>query len=207
MTYWYISRVNHCSQILPHTTIELVHKILKLLKGVRRQNWNLDLWIKLKSADLMLGNSNTTAVTGCSNNTLNAVKPNQPLINLKLFYFLCVIVVVNITFYAEQTIHLIVKVAESFSSMFIINCSVSPQNNQMGSKQRFVGLQDVLEDVKLLRWRRLQDVLETNKCLTCLKDVLDDVKLSRWQCLQDISWRHLEDIMETKKIPTVSNKS
>ena len=77
----------------------------------------------------------------------------------------------------------------------------------MGSKQTFVGLQDVLEDVKLLLWRRLQDVLETNKCLTCLKDVLDDVKLSRWQCLQDISWRHLEDIMETKKIPTVSNKS
>ena len=35
------------------------------------------------------------------------------------------------------------------------------------TQQTFVGLQDVLEDGKLLRWRRLQDVLKT-----CLEHVL-----------------------------------
>ena len=41
-------------------------------------------------------------------------------------------------------------------------------------------LEDVLEDEKLLRWRRLEDM--------------------SWRCLEDMSWRRLEDIMETSKI-------
>ena len=53
---------------------------------------------------------------------------------------------------------------------------------------------DVLEDVKLLRWRRLQDMSS--------RHVL--------RCLEDMPWRPLEDIMETKQYLlgiSVSNKS
>ena len=46
-------------------------------------------------------------------------------------------------------------------------------------------LEDVLEDEKLLRWRRLLDVLKT-----CLEDVLKT-------CLEDILKKCLEDIFKT----------
>ena len=39
------------------------------------------------------------------------------------------------------------------------------RNNFSSSKTSLRRLKDVLEDVKLLCWRRLQDVLKTNKCL------------------------------------------
>ena len=38
------------------------------------------------------------------------------------------------------------------------------------SSRRF---QDVLEDVKLLRWRRVKDVFKTNKCLLGIFSILD----------------------------------
>ena len=54
-------------------------------------------------------------------------------------------------------------------------------------------LEDVLEDKKLLRWRRLEDVLKT--CLedvlkTCLEDVLKT-------CLEDVLKTCLEDVLKT----------
>ena len=50
--------------------------------------------------------------------------------------------------------------------------------------------QGVLEDEKLLRWRRLEDM--------------------SWRYPQDMSWRHLEDVSETNKMflgISVSSKS
>ena len=54
-------------------------------------------------------------------------------------------------------------------------------------------LEDVLEDEKLLRWRRLEDVLKT--CLedvlkTCLEDVLKT-------CLEDVLKTYPEDVFKT----------
>ena len=46
-------------------------------------------------------------------------------------------------------------------------------------------LEDVLEDEKLLRWRRLEDVLKT-----CLEDVLKT-------CLKDVWKTYLEDVFKT----------
>ena len=63
-------------------------------------------------------------------------------------------------------------------------------------------LEDVLEDEKLLRWRRLEDVLKT-----CLEDVLKT-------CLEDVLKTYLEDVFKTSRRQTkfllvisVSNKS
>ena len=51
-------------------------------------------------------------------------------------------------------------------------------------------LQHVLEDEKLLRWRRLEDMSWRR-----LKDM-------SWSRLEDISWRRLEDVSEANKIFT-----
>ena len=63
-------------------------------------------------------------------------------------------------------------------------------------------LEDVLEDQKLLRWRRLEDVLKT-----CIEDVLK-------VCLEDVLKTCLEDVLKTLWRQTkfllgifVSNKS
>ena len=72
------------------------------------------------------------------------------------------------------------------------------RNNFSSSKTSWGRLEDVLEDEKLLRWRRPQDVLKI--CLedvmkTCLEDALKT-------CLEDISWRRLEDVSKAKKFFT-----
>ena len=57
-------------------------------------------------------------------------------------------------------------------------------------------LQDVMEDEKLLHWRRLRDMSRRR-----LEDMywrrLEDIS---WRCPEDMSWWRLEDIMETNKI-------
>ena len=72
------------------------------------------------------------------------------------------------------------------------------------AQQKFVGLQDVLktsyEDVLKKSWRRFQD----------LSHVLEDQKLLRWRRLQDMSWRRLQDVQSQIKfllVISVSNKS
>ena len=65
-------------------------------------------------------------------------------------------------------------------------------NNFTSSKTSSRRLQHVLEDEKLLRWRRLQDVFKT-----CLEDVL-----MTWRRLEDISWRRLQDVLEANKMFT-----
>ena len=62
-------------------------------------------------------------------------------------------------------------------------------------------LDDVLEDVKLLRWRRLEDVLKTyiqDVLKTCIEDVLrtyiaDVLKT----CIEDVLKTCLEDVLKT----------
>ena len=69
------------------------------------------------------------------------------------------------------------------------------------SNLKNIELEDVLEDEKLLHWRRLQDVLKT-----CLEDVLKT-------CLEDVLktlWRqakYLLGISVSNKSKCVSNKS
>ena len=72
------------------------------------------------------------------------------------------------------------------------------------AQQTFVGLQDVLktsyEDVLKKSWRSFQD----------LSHVLEDQKLLRWRRLQDMSWRRLQDVQRQTKfllVISVSNKS
>ena len=53
-----------------------------------------------------------------------------------------------------------------------------------------IRLEDILEDKKLLRWRRLEDM-----CWRCVENI-------SWRLLEDISWKCLEDILETNKMFT-----
>ena len=57
------------------------------------------------------------------------------------------------------------------------------------TQQTFAGLQDVLKTFSRPLARRLEDVLE-------------DEKLLRWRRLEDMSWRRLEDVSEANKIFT-----
>ena len=53
------------------------------------------------------------------------------------------------------------------SSRHVFKTSSRPlqRNNFLSSKTSWRRLEDVLEDVKLLRWRHVEDVFKTNKCL------------------------------------------
>ena len=57
-------------------------------------------------------------------------------------------------------------------------------------------LQDILEDKKLLRWRRLED-MSWRRLEDIAWRLLEGMS---WRCLEDLSWRRLEDTMETNKI-------
>ena len=47
-----------------------------------------------------------------------------------------------------------------------------------------------MEDEKMLRWRRLEDMSRIR---------LEDIS---WRCLEDMSWRRLQDVLETNKMFT-----
>ena len=70
-------------------------------------------------------------------------------------------------------------------------------------------LQDVLEDETLLCWRRVEDVLKTNKCLLgllweteqwqrvenhfyCLMNSSDNIRKGTIHCLLNVLWEHME---------------
>ena len=99
-----------------------------------------------------------------------------------------------------------------------ISSTLLQRNNFSSSKTSWIHLarplEEVLEDEKLLRWKRLEDFLKT--CLedvlkTCLEDVLktclEDMSWRRledmsWRRLEDISWRRLQDVLEANKMFT-----
>ena len=83
--------------------------------------------------------------------------------------------------------------------MFNVQCLIPSQQTFAGLQDMSwrslqhvlnVTIEDVLEDEKLLRWRRLEDALKT-----CLENM-------SWRRLEDISWRRLQDVSEANKIFT-----
>ena len=103
--------------------------------------------------------------------------------------------------------HLLVLKTSSTSSRHVLKTSSTrvQRNNFTSSKKSWRRLEDVLQ-------RRFEDVLKTpwRPLARRLEDVLEDEKLLRWRrledmswrCLEDMYWRRLEDIMERDKILT-----